>query len=187
MVGCFWTWQEGVFCLFFSGFDVIVVCFCVSGSKVAKVLKMLVCFPVLGLFVGRLILVYLGLEGLGVFVFLVFVFLWFRYFSLFFFVFVLLFDCCWCCSCFIFSFFCLCVCVFFLCFLCFLCFFCFYVFVCFVFVFVWRGFQGQVTKPSLFFVFFLCFPFFAFDRKNPVFPLKKGILVYFSVSPFVSL
>ena len=40
--------------------------FCVSG-KVAKVLKMLVfCF------VGCLILVYLGLEGLGVFVFLVY-------------------------------------------------------------------------------------------------------------------
>ena len=39
------------------------------------------------------------------------------------------------------------------------------------------------------FVFFLCFPFFASNRKKnkPVFPLKKGIFVYFSVSPFVSL
>ena len=43
--------------------------FCVFG-KVAKVLKMLV-FPVFWAFVGWLILVYLGLEGLGVFVVLV--------------------------------------------------------------------------------------------------------------------
>ena len=46
-------------------------------GKVAKVLKML-CFFVfstfLGAFVGWLILVYLGLEGLGVIVFLVFSF-----------------------------------------------------------------------------------------------------------------
>ena len=43
-------------CFVFFSFNVIVVCFCVSG-KVAKVLKMLVfCF------VGCLILIYLGLE-----------------------------------------------------------------------------------------------------------------------------
>ena len=30
IVGCFWTWQKGVFWgLFFWGFNVIVVCFCV--------------------------------------------------------------------------------------------------------------------------------------------------------------
>ena len=43
---------------------------CVLG-KVAKVLKMLVSFPNFWAFVGWLILVYLGLEGLGVFVVLV--------------------------------------------------------------------------------------------------------------------
>ena len=41
---------------------------------VSKVLKMLV-FPIFGAFLGWLIVVHLGLEGLGVFVFLVFVFL----------------------------------------------------------------------------------------------------------------
>ena len=80
------------------------------------------------------------------------------------------------------------------------CFFC-----CFDF---FGGFKGQVRWPKgpphlalnppyfLFFVFFgfccffLCFPFLVFfliDNKIPVFPLKKGIFVYFSVSPFVSL
>ena len=47
---------------------------CFLSGKVARVLKMLVFDSFLG-FVGRLLLVYLGLEGLGVFVFLVFVFL----------------------------------------------------------------------------------------------------------------
>ena len=57
--------------LFFSGFHVIVVCFwCVWHSS--KSVKMLVFFP--NFFLGWLILVYLGLEGLGVVVFLVFVF-----------------------------------------------------------------------------------------------------------------
>ena len=52
--------------------------FGVSGI-VPKVLKMLVIFPVLGAFVGWVIFVYLGSEGLGVLVFLcVFLFLcWF--------------------------------------------------------------------------------------------------------------
>ena len=44
-------------------------------GKVAKVSKMLVFFPVFLAFGGWHILVYLGLEGFGVFVFLVFVFL----------------------------------------------------------------------------------------------------------------
>ena len=75
IVGSFWTWQKGVLGgLFFWDFNVIVVCFCVS-AIVPKVLKMLVCFPVLGAFLGWLLLVYLCLEGLGVFVFLVFGFL----------------------------------------------------------------------------------------------------------------
>ena len=53
----------------FSGFNIIVF---LSG-KVARVLKMLV-FPVSGALWGWLLLVYLGLEGLVVFVFLVFAF-----------------------------------------------------------------------------------------------------------------
>ena len=72
IVGCFWTWQKGVFCLFFQALMLLWFAFCVSG-KVGRVLKFLV-FPSFGGFVGWLILVYLGLEGLGVFVFLVFVF-----------------------------------------------------------------------------------------------------------------
>ena len=69
--------------------------FGVSGI-VPKVLKMLV-FPILGAFVGWLILVDLGLEGLGVLVFLVFALLFCA--GLFFcavcFVFVLFLFCCW--------------------------------------------------------------------------------------------
>ena len=90
----------------FSGFNVVVVCFCVSG-KVAEVLKCLF-FPGFGGFVvGWFILVDLGLEGLGVFVVLVFVFLLFKFcFCLYFcFIFVLLLDCFWCRSCFVYFFF----------------------------------------------------------------------------------
>ena len=57
--------------LFFSGFNVIVFLCLV---KLQKCLNMLI-FPSLGGFVGWLILVYLGLEGLVAFVFLVFAFL----------------------------------------------------------------------------------------------------------------
>ena len=77
----------------FSGFNAIVVCSCVSAT-VAKVLKMLV-FPNFWGFVGWLILVYLGLEGLGVFVVLVFGFSFVGVL----FLFVLdVFLFCWCCS-----------------------------------------------------------------------------------------
>ena len=89
VVGCFWALQKGVFFLFFFRTNVFVVCFCVFG-KVAKVLKMFVVFHCLIL--GWHSLVYLGLEGLGVFVFLVFVFLLFR---LWFFIFALFLFCCW--------------------------------------------------------------------------------------------
>ena len=51
----FLKWQKGVFVCFLSGFNVIVVCFCVSG-KVANMLKMLVVFPDLGAFWGGLFL-----------------------------------------------------------------------------------------------------------------------------------
>ena len=69
-----------------------MVCFCVFG-KVAKVLKMLV-FPSFWAFVGWLILVYLGLEGLGVFVVLVFVFS-FVHSGFVFVCFGFVFVCCW--------------------------------------------------------------------------------------------
>ena len=59
---------------FFWGFNIKRFVFGVSGI-VSKVLKMLVFFPVFGFFLGWLMVVHLGLEGLGVFVFLVFVFL----------------------------------------------------------------------------------------------------------------
>ena len=69
-------------------------------GKVAKVLNVLVFSPFFG-FVGWLILVYLGLEGLGVFVVLVFVFFLFRFcFVLLRFVvglFLVLFWFCFCC------------------------------------------------------------------------------------------
>ena len=63
---CFWG-------LFFCRFSCYCGLFLVCGI-VPKVLKMLVFFPnFFWAFMGWLILVYLGLEGLGVFVFLVFV------------------------------------------------------------------------------------------------------------------
>ena len=81
IVGCFWL---------FSGVNVIVVCFCVCVSgKVAQVLKNACFSQFFGAFVGWIILLYLGFEGVGVFVFLVSVFL-----CLGFFVALFLF-CCW--------------------------------------------------------------------------------------------
>ena len=148
---------------------VLCLVFCVFG-KVAKVLKLLlVCFPVFWgfcgvvsswVFAGWFILVYLGLEGLGVFVVLVcfsFVQVLFLFvFVCFGFVFVLLLDFCWCCSC----YFCV---------------------LCFFLVFFWGGGLFLVSfweglrvrwggpkghligpKPSLFFVLFFCLLFFCF-------------------------
>ena len=98
----------------FFGFDFLQVflllwfVFGVSGI-VPKVLKMLVFFfpQFWGVFVGWLTLVYLGLEGLGVFVFLVSLFLCCFCFCFVCFVSVLLLDCfgCW----FLFCFFDFCV------------------------------------------------------------------------------
>ena len=90
---------------------------------VSKVLKMLVFFSQFwGVFLGWLIVVHLGLEGLGVFVFLVFVFLFFLAFvSVLFALFLAL----WLDG----------VLFFFFCFWCFLVFFCCcFVFFCFVFL-----------------------------------------------------
>ena len=110
----------------FLGFNVIVVCFCVS-AIVPKVLKMLV-FPVFWVFFS------------GVASSCLFVFGRFR---------------CFCVSCFWFSFWCwFCFCLFALfcfvvgcCCFCF-CFFCVFFFVCcFVFV-LFGGFKGQVRWPE---------------------------------------
>ena len=91
--------------LFFEVLMVLWFVFCVSGI-VAKVLKMLVFPSFLGAFVWWLILVYLGLEGLGVLWFLFLLFFCSGFvFVCFGFGFVLLLDCCWCCSCFVFLFF----------------------------------------------------------------------------------
>ena len=97
IVGCFWTWHKGVFVCFFSGFNVIVVCFCVSG-KVARVLKMISFFPS---FFGLCGVAYSCLVGFGRFrCFCVSCFCLFCLSVvsvLFAFVFVLLLDCFWCC------------------------------------------------------------------------------------------
>ena len=102
----------------FPGFHVVVVCFwCVWHSS--KSVKMLVFFSqFFGAFVGWLILAYLGLEGLGVFVFLVFVFLFCVafvsvLFALFFVLFLACFGC-WFLFCFFLCFFCFCFCFCFL-------------------------------------------------------------------------
>ena len=123
-MGCFRTWQNGVLWVCF--FEVLILkrfVFGVSGivSKVLK-LKMLVFFShFLGFFLGWFIVVHLGLEGLGVFVFLVFVF----------------FLCCFCFCfvCFVIGFV---VGLFWVLVLLFLC-FCFFLF-CYVFccLFFWR-------------------------------------------------
>ena len=106
---------------FFFRFHVFVVCFwCVWHSS--KSVKN-VCFSQFwGAFVGWFILACLGLEGLGVFVFLVFVFLFCVIFVSV--LFALLLFCCWivlgvgscfvfCCFCFLFCSFCFLVFVFF--------------------------------------------------------------------------
>ena len=69
--GLFLNMAKGVFVWFFEVLMVLWFAFCVL-DKVAKVLKTLV-FPIIWAFFGGgcLILVHLGLEGLGVFVFLV--------------------------------------------------------------------------------------------------------------------
>ena len=166
--------------LFFQALMLLWFVFCVSGIVAAKVLKMPV-FPVFWAFLAWLILVYLGLEDLGIFVVLVFGFS---------FVQVLLFVCLfkfWFCLCFVVGV----VLVF------------FFVFVfCFSFFVFFRGFKGQVRWPKgsphlalnpPYFLFVFCFCcysllfFFGFNRKRLFFTLRKGIFVYLSVSPFLSL
>ena len=106
--------------VFLQVFLLLWFVFGVSGI-VPTVLKILV-FPSLfgGAFVGWLILVYLGLEGLGVFVFLLFVFLF--------------------CVAFVSVLFALCLFCLLDCFGCWFLFCCFVVFFCdvFVFLFFWR-------------------------------------------------
>ena len=128
--GLFMDMAKRSFC-FFQALMLLWLVFCVSG-KVGRVYKN-ACFPSFWGFVGWLILVYLGLEGLGVFVFLAFVFLFLCWFCFCFvcFVLVLLLDCFWC-------WFFFCFCFFFFCFL--FVFFPFFVsfFASFVFFVFWR-------------------------------------------------
>ena len=106
--GAFWVW-------FFWGFNIKKVCFwCVWHCF--KSVKNACFFPIFWAFLGWLIIVHLGLEGLGVFVFLVFVFL--------------------CCVAFVSVLFALLLVLFFVLF--FSSFFLFFFFVCFVFCFFWR-------------------------------------------------
>ena len=171
IVGCFWTWQNGVFWVcFFWGFSVIVVCFwCVWHSS--RSVKNACFSQFFGLLWGGLFLLILGLEGLGVFVFLVFVFVFCVAFVSV--LFALFLFCCWIgfgvgsCFAFVFVIF-----FFFFSFLflfCF-CFCCFLFFCCFV---SFGGFKGQVRWPKgpphlalnppyflFLFFFFLFFCFF---------------------------
>ena len=70
IVGCFWTWQNGVFWFVFWGFFMVLWFVFVCLVKLQKWLNMFFCFPVIWAFVGWVILVYLGLQGLGVLWFL---------------------------------------------------------------------------------------------------------------------
>ena len=90
------------FVCFYSGFDVIVF-FGVSG-KVARVLKKACFFSSFFGFVGWLILVDSGLEGLGVFCVSCFCFSFVLVLFLFCLLCFLLLDCFWCCSGFVFVF-----------------------------------------------------------------------------------
>ena len=172
IVGCFWTWQKGVF-LLVSFFRLECHCDFLSG-KVARVLKVLVFFPSFLGFVGWLLLVYLGLEGLGVFVFLVFAFLFgVGCVSLCLLCFVL---CGWMLL-FLFLF------LFFLC--CFVLFFC-----------LFGVFKGQVRWPKgpphlalnppfiiIIILFFSCFPFFVLNRKTLFLPLTRQFLFIYLCFP----
>ena len=89
--GLFVEHGKKVFLFGLFRFHVFVVCFCVFG-KVAKVSKMLVFPRLLGAFGGWHILVYLGLEGFGVFVFLVLFFFCLGFVFVYFALFVF---CCW--------------------------------------------------------------------------------------------
>ena len=158
IVGCFWTWQNGVFGgFFFWGFNVIVVSFWCVWHSSKSVKNACFFFPSLGAFVGWVIFVYLGLEGLGVLVFLcLFFFFCVGFVSV---LFALFLFSCWIVfgvgSCFVFVFF-----------------FLLLFFVCFCF---WRRVFWRVRWPKgpphlalnppffvLFFCFFFCFLFLFF-------------------------
>ena len=122
--GLFLNMAKWCFWLFFEFLMVLWFVFCVSYS--CKSAKHACFFPSFGACMLWFLLVYLGLEGLGV---LCFLFLFF-FCSGFVFVcfgigFVLLLDCCWCCSCYVYVLF---------------------YFVCFFVSF--GGFKGQVRWPK---------------------------------------
>ena len=151
--GVFWVW-------FFWGFNTKKVCFWCVWHCFKSVKNACFFFPIFGAFLGWLIIVHLGLEGLGVFVFLAFVFL--------------LCCFCFCFVCFVIGFvFCFVFCFVFVLFLFYFCFVFFSFFLFFLFFF--GGFKGQVRWPKgpphlalnppyflifvfrlLFFLFFCC-------------------------------
>ena len=155
MVGCFWTWQNGVFWVcFFWGFNVIVVCFwCVWHSS--RSVKS-ACFSQFGFFVGWFILVYFGFGRFRCFCVSCVCFCFLRCFCFCFvcFVFVLLLDCFLVLFflllflfCFFFCFFCFfCSCFFLFLFLFFFVFFCFFYFLEGLRV-RWGGPKGHLTWP----------------------------------------
>ena len=154
IVGCFWTWQNGVFWVCF--FEVLVLLWFVFGvfGIVPGVLKCLF-FPVFWVFLGWLLLVYFWGWKVRCFCLscvscVCFWCLCCFCFCFVCFVFVLLLDCFWCwflvCNCFCFS-------VFFFLLFC-SCFFLFlFFFVLFFVVFLeglrvrWGGPKGHLTWP----------------------------------------
>ena len=156
-MGCFWTWQNGVFGVCF--FEVLML-LCLVGvfGIVPEVLKMLVFFQFLG-FCVWFILVYFGFGRFRCFCVSCVCFCFLCCFCFCFVCFVLI--CCWIVF-WCWFLVCFCFCFFF---------FCFFVLVSFVFLFVlfFGGFKGQVRwpkslgpKPSLLFgfCFFLFLLFF---------------------------
>ena len=128
---------------------------------------MLVLSSFLG-FAGWLILVYLGLEGLGVFVFIVFVFLLLRLCFLFFCFFVLLLAYFGCRSCFVFVL----------------------VFLFFLFSLVFFGlcfFLGGAKEVFGGVFFFAFLSLILIENCFPPQKKEKGHFCLFVVSPFVSL
>ena len=162
IVGCFWTWQNGVFWVcFFWGFSVIVVCFwCVWHSS--RSVKNACFFPVFWAFVGWLILAYFGFGRFRCFCVscVCFCFLCCFCFCFVCFVFVLLLDWFWC-----WFLFCFCFCYFLFFFFFYSCFvFVFVVFCFFVVLFLLEGWPPHLAlnPPCFLFLFFFVFCFFVF-------------------------
>ena len=142
IVGCFWTWQNGVFWVcFFWGFNVIVVCFwCVRHSS--RSVKN-ACFPqFFGLLWGGFFLFIFGFGGFRCFCVSCVCFCFCVAFVSV--LFALFLFCCWIVFwCWFLFCFCFCFFLFFLCF-----FVLVFLFLIFVVLFFFGGFKGQLRWPK---------------------------------------